>query len=361
MRGNDITQNGLFSYVSLEDRIPKHHPIRKIRALVDGVLASMDDTFESLYDRRGRESIPPERLLRALLLQVLYTVRSERALMERLDFDLMFRWFVGLNMDEQVWDRTTFSHNRERVLNQEVARVFFDRIVHIAQWAELTSHDHFSVDGSLIDAWASHKSFKPKDGSDGDNPPGRNPDVDFRAKQRLNDTHESSTDPQSRMFRKGRTGAGLRYMVHALIENRNGLLIDVDTTQATGTAERDAAMAMVQRRGIRGGTLGADKGYDANTFAEQLRARGIRPHLAAKAVGSAMDGRTTRHDSYKTSQRRRKIVEEVFGWAKTVGGLRKTRFKGLARVNAQCLLTMAAFNIVRISTLNEWAPPARAT
>lgn len=363
MRGHEPGQVAMFSYVSLEDRIPASHPLRKLRVVVDGILRSMDGVFAPLYADMGRASIPPERLLRALLLQVLYSIRSERALMERLDFDLLFRWFVGLGMDEKVWDRTTFSANRERLLNEDVMRDFFGRVLALAQWKRLASNDHFSVDGSLIEAWASHKSFKPKDKDDG--PPsgggGRNPEADFNGQTRSNETHESTTDPESRLYKKGQfTEAKLRYMTHALMENRHGLIVDVDTTQATGKAETEAALRMIQRQRLkRGASLGADKGYDQKAFVTSLRSQGIRPHIAAKKSGSALDARTTRHDSYATSLRRRKMVEEAFGWIKTVGGCRKTRFKGLSRVSAQCLLAFTAYNLTRLSTLAGWLPQAR--
>lgn len=360
MRGEESQQAGLFSYVSLESRIPKKHPLRKIRALVDAILGSMDSTFAGLYSDQGRASIPPERLLRASLLQVLYSIRSERALMERLDFDLLFRWFVGLNIDEPVWDRTTFSQNRERLLNESVLREFFDRIVLVAEWKRLSSNEHFSVDGTLIDAWASPKSFKPKDGRKG--PGGGKSDGDFKGESRSNKTHESTTDPDSRLYKKARFAeAKLRYMTHTLMENRSGLIVDVETTRATGKAEREAAVTMVKRKGLRvGSTLAADKGYDAKAFLRELRSQGIRPHIAARKTGSALDARTTRHATYAVSLKCRKMIEESFGWAKTVGGFRKTRFKGLSRVSSQSLLTFAAYNLTRMSTLWGWAPKASA-
>lgn len=360
MRGEESQQAGLFSYVSLESRIPKKHPLRKIRALVDAILGSMDSTFAGLYSNQGRASIPPERLLRACLLQVLYSIRSERALMERLDFDLLFRWFVGLNIDDPVWDRTTFSQNRERLLNESVLREFFDRIVLVAEWKRLSSNEHFSVDGTLIDAWASHKSFKPKDGPKG--PGSGKSDGNFKGESRSNKTHESTTDPDSRLYKKAKFAeAKLRFMTHALMENRNGLIVDVETTRATGKAERGAAVTMVKRKGLRAGsTLAADKGYDAKAFVRELRSQGIRPHIAAKKTASALDARTTRHATYAVSLKCRKMIEESFGWAKTVGGFRKTRFKGLSRVSSQSLLTFAAYNLTRMSTIWGWAPKASA-
>lgn len=361
MRGEESGQTNLFAYVNLEERVPKNHPLRKLRVVVDGVLNSMDEVFAPLYSEQGRASIPPERLLRALLLQVLYSIRSERALMERLDFDLLFRWFVGLGMDDPVWDRTTFSQNRDRLLNESVMREFFSRVVALGQWRRLASNEHFSVDGTLIEAWASHKSFKPKDGPPGPGPGGRNAPADFTGEARSNKTHASTTDPDSRLYKKSLySEAKLRYMAHALMENRHGLIVDVDTTHATGKAECQAAINMVRRQHLkRRSTLGADRGYDQKAFVKALRKQGIRPHIAARREGSALDARTTRHDSYAVSLRSRKMIEEAFGWIKTVGGFRKTRFKGLSRVAAQSLLTFAAYNLTRMSTIAGWQPQAR--
>lgn len=359
MRGSDQSHGELFSYVNLEQRIPARHPLREMKILVDGVLASMSNEFEQRYASTGRPSIPPERLIRALLIQVLYTVRSERQLVEQLDYNLLFRWFVGLSMDEPVWDRSTFGANRDRLLDEGLMRGFFDRVVGVASWQGLTSDEHFSVDGSLIEAWASHKSFRPKD-SDPPPPSGRNPDVDFKGEKRSNKTHQSTTDPESRLFKKGEfTEAKLRYMTHVLSENRNGLVVDVVTTQATGKAEVEAAQQMAQRSLKTGNTLGADKGYDQSGFVGQLKTRGVKGHIARKDKGSAVDGRTARGKGYATSLKCRKRVEEVFGWLKTVGGLRKTRHRGLAKLSGQSLLCYTAYNLVRLRNLMSFSPVPR--
>lgn len=357
MRGTDVTQGALFSYVSLEDRVPKTHPLRRLRLLVDGVLASMSAEFSARYSHTGRPSVAPEKLLRALLLQVLYTIRSERQLTEQLDYNLLFRWFVGLGIDDAVWDRTVFCANRDRLLSEALAREFFQRVLAIAEWQGLVSDEHFSVDGSLIEAWASHKSFVRKDGDGPDKPSGRNPEVDFAGEKRSNATHESTTDPEARLYKKGEyTEAKLRYITHALSENRHGLIVDVETTQATGTAEIEAAQRMIARSVARGGTVGADKGYDQAGFVKCLSEQGVKAHVACKKSGSAIDGRTARGKGYTISLRRRKIVEEAFGWAKTVGGFRKTRHKGLAKVSGQALLCFAAYNLTRLSNLLTFTP-----
>lgn len=356
MRGDDTRQDPLFSYVVTEARIPSNHPLRKLRVVVNEILESMSAQFAPLYSAVGRPSIPPEQLFRALLLQILYTVRSERQLMEQMDYNLLFRWFVGLTMDEAVWDASTFSANRERVLNEDMAREFFSRVLGLARWQGLSSDEHFSVDGTLIQAWASHKSFKPKDGGS-EPPPGgdRNADVDFRGEKRSNATHASTTDPQARLYRKSDAApAVLGYLAHGLMENRNGLIVDVETTQASGTAERDAAVTMLTRHvGKPGATVGGDKGYDTKDFVARTRAHGVTPHVAQNTTNrrSAIDGRTTRHAGYAISMRKRKQIEEAFGWIKTIGGMRKTRFIGLARVNAQALFTFAAYNLVRMGNL----------
>jgi len=356
MRGIDQTTDELFSYRTLEERVPKDHPLRPFKVLVDSVLSSMDEEFDAVYAPMGRASIPPERLLRASLLQVLYTVRSERQLVEQIDFNLLYRWFVGLSMDDAVWDHSTFTQNRERLFNQDMARRFFERIKGLAEWGELTSDEHFSVDGSLIDAWASHKSFVPRDG--GGNPPSdgtRNPTVDFRGEKRSNKTHESSTDPDSRMARKSHNEASrLCHMTHTLMENRNGLIVDVETTVVSGHAEKDAALAMLSRSAKPGSTVGADKGYDRADFVEGCRRLNVTPHVARKRCGGAIDGRTTRHPGYATSQKIRKRIEEGFGWAKTVGGLRKLKLRGQKKVAALMLMTFSVYNLVRIGSLSGW-------
>ena len=354
MRGKTIHQGAMFSYVSLEDRIPKNHPLRQLRLLVDAVLASMDKEFEAAYAQTGRPSVPPERLLKAMLLQILFTIRSERLLVESIDYNLLYRWFVGLAIDDPVWDHSTFSANRKRLFNEGLARVFFERVKGLADWRRLTSNEHFSVDGTLIDAWASHKSFRPKDG-DGPRPPGRNPEVDFKGRSRANDTHVSTTDPEARLFKKAEGMASrLCHMSHVLMENRNGLVVDVAVTEANGRAERQAALKLLARHAKRGATVGADKGYDTADFVAGCRRLGVTPHVARKKTGSAIDGRTTRHAGYQTSLKVRKRIEEAFGWLKTVAGLRKTRLIGQAKLAGQALLCFAAYNLVRIGSLSGW-------
>ncbi len=352
MRGLEKRQNALFSYVSLEDRVPRDHPLRKLRVLVNGILASMNTLLEERYSHTGRPSIPPEQLLRALLLQILFTVRSERQLMEQLDYNLLYRWFIGLGVDDPVWDRTVFSINRDRLLGTDLAREFFNRVLYLAEWQRFVSDEHFSVDGTLIEAWASHKSFVRKDGDGPEPPPGRNPEIDFKGEKRGNATHQSSTDPESRLYKKGEfTEAKLRFMAHALSENRNGLVVDVETTQANGRAEWDAAEAMVSRSVKAGATVGADKGYDTQDFVGRMKRLGVKAHVARKTTGSAVDGRTARGKGYAMSLRRRKMIEEAFGWIKTVGGLRKTRHIGLAKLAGQALFTFAAYNLTRLLNL----------
>lgn len=347
----------MFSYVDLEDRIPAAHPLRKLKIAVDGILRTMSAEFDARYSQIGRPSIPPERLLRAMLLQVLYTIRSERQLMEQLDYNLLFRWFVGLGVDDPVWDRSVFCANRDRLLEETLLRKFFDHVLLLADFAGLASDEHFSVDGTMIEAWASHKSFVRKDqsGDDQDTDGGRNTEVDFKGEKRSNATHESTTDPEARLYKKATFAeAKLRHLTHLLMENRNGLVVDVETTQATGTAEREAAETMARRTLKPGSTLGADKGYDVAEHQEVLKALGIKPHTAAKTKGSAVDGRTKRGKGYAISLVKRKRIEECFGWAKTVGGFRKTRFIGTGKVQAQALLTFAAWNLTRMMSLFGW-------
>jgi transposase len=357
MRGADITQACLFSYRTLEDRIPAKHPLRKLRLVVDVILAAMHDELDELYASTGRQSIPPERLLRASLIQTLFTIRSERQLVQHIDFNLLYRWFVGLNLDDVVWDHSTFSANRDRLLNEKIARSFFAKVLALAEWQDLLSDEHFSVGGTLIEAWASMKSFVKKDGT---TPPpeegGRNPTVNFKGEKRSNETHASTTDPDARLYRKSEGDTSrLCFMGHALMENRNGLVVDVETTQATGKAEREAAKTLVERTVKKtGATLGADKGYDVPEFVEAMRQAKVTPHVARKDKGSAIDGRTTRHAGYKTSLKIRKRIEEVFGWSKTVGGLDKARFVGLAKVTTQTVFTFAAYNLTRMATLFGW-------
>ncbi len=354
MRGEDAGQVAVFSYVSPEQRIPKEHPLRPLLKIVNDVLGRMSPLFEKLYSHTGRPSIPPEKLLRALLLQVLYTIRSERMLMEQLDYNLLFRWFVGLNMDDLVWDATVFTKNRDRVLGGEVAKVFFQEVLAEARRRSLLSDEHFTVDGTLIEAWASHKSFKPKDQSDSDEG-GSNPSVDFRRQRRTNDTHASRTDPEARLYKKSK-GAESRlcYMGHLMIDNRHGLATNACVTIASGTAEREAAVQMAGEIPGRGRvTLAADKGYDTRDCIRKLRDRNITPHVAQNDTNrrSAIDRRTTRHPGYTVSQKKRKLVEQMFGWAKTVGLMRKTRHRGTQRVDWMFIFTAAAFNLVRMRNL----------
>lgn len=355
MRGDDAGQVGVFSYISPEQRVPKDHPLRPLLAIVNEVLGRMSPLFDELYSHTGRPSIPPEKLLRALLLQVLYTIRSERMLMEQLDYNLLFRWFVGLNMDDVVWDATVFSKNRDRLLGGEVAEVFFQEVLAEARHRGLLSDEHFTVDGTLIEAWASHKSFKPKDHNDTEGGGGSNPSVDFRGQKRKNDTHASTTDPDARLYRKSLAeGAKLCYIGHLMMDNRHGLATNACVTIATGTAEREAAVKMAgEIPGLGRKTMGADKNYDTQDCVQQLRDRNVTPHVAQNNTSrrSAIDGRTTRHSGYETSQKKRKLVEQMFGWAKTVGLMRKTRHRGTDRVNWMFVFTAAAFNLVRIRNL----------
>jgi transposase len=348
----------MFSYITLEERIPEDHPLRPIREMTDRALAQMSPEFDQLYSAVGRPSIAPERLLRALLIQVLYTIRSERMLMEQLDYNLLFRWFVGLEMDDPVWVATVFSKNRDRLLAGKVARSFFEKVLDQARRCNLLSSEHFTVDGTLIEAWASQKSFRPKEETGQKRRPPRspkNPSVDFRGEKRTNETHESRTDPEARLYRKSRgTGAILCYMGHALMENRNGLVVDARVSLATGRAEREEACEMIVR--VPGGspiTVGADKGYDTRDFADALRAVAATPHVAQNDTmrSSAIDGRTTRHAGYGISQVKRKLVEQVFGWTKTVGGMRKTRHRGVPLVGWMFTFTTAAYNLVRMRKL----------
>jgi len=357
MRGTDTQQSGMFSYLSPEERVPEKHPLRAIRHMTDEVLKGLWAKFNELYSMTGRPSIAPEKLLRALLLQILYTVRSERLLMEQLQYNLLFRWFVGLNMDEPVWVATVFSKNRDRLLEGEIASLFFAGVLAQARSADLLSDEHFSVDGTLIEAWAGQKSFQPKDRSEKPPPddPG-NPTVDFRGESRSNDTHESTTDPDARLARKsGGHEAKLAYCGNVLIENRNGLVVETELLQANGTAERDAALLMAERmEGSKRLTIAADKGYDTKEFVREMRGMKVTPHVAQnqeRRGGSAIDGRTTRQPGYKVSQIKRKRIEEVFGWLKTVALLRKTRHRGLHKVGWVFTFASAAYNLVRIRNL----------
>ena len=360
MRGDDRQQAAMFSYISPEARVPADHPLRPIRVMVDQVLAELSPRFAALYARTGRPSIAPEKLLRALLLQVLYTVRSERLLMEQLDYNLLFRWFVGLTLDDAIWDPTVFTKNRERLLAGDIAQAFFGRVLAQARQRQLLSDEHFTVDGTLIEAWAGQKSFQPKTRGPAPPPddPG-NPTVDFRGQRRSNETHVSTTDPEARLYKKGRRQeAKLGYLGHVLMDNRHGLAVQTQLTPATGRAEREAAQAMAAEclRLRRGATLGADKAYDLPEFVAALRQQGITPHLAQNITAhrsSVLDGRTTRHPGYAVSQRKRKLIEELFGWLKTVGLLRKTRHRGVRRVGWMFTFATAVYNLVRMRTLAE--------
>ena len=383
MRGVDETSCSLFSYVDLEERIPSRHPLRKIRQVVNDALASLDAEFEALYTDFGRPSIPPERLIRASLLQILFSVRSERQLMEQMDYNLMFRWFVGLGIDDPVWVPTVFTKNRDRLLTTDMSRKVMAAILAHPEVKPLLSDEHFSVDGTLIKAWASMKSFQPKappehDGPDDPPTPpdnetpidpdqsetaetapmrrnSRNAEVDFKGEKRSNKTHASVTDPDARLYKKSPgAGAMLCFIGHTLMENRNGLIVQGDLTQADGHAERKAALDMVHRHSpgsTRRLTLGADKGYDAAGFVSDLRQACVTPHVAQKARYSAIDGRTTRHEGYPLSQKHRKKIEEPFGWAKTVGGMAQIMYRGVERVRSRFILTMAANNLARLPRL----------
>jgi len=357
VRGGDEGSGELFSYVDLEKRVRSEHPLRAIRAIVNATLAALEADLAALYAPVGRPSIAPEKLLRAMLLQAFYSIRSERQLMERLEYDLLFRWFVGIGIDEAAWDHSTFSKNRERLLEGDMAAKFLAAVLAEPRVKKLLSRDHFSVDGTLIEAWASMKSFRPKDGSD--NPPeggGRNAEANFHGQKRSNETHASTTDPDARLYRKGPgKEAKLSFIGHGLMENRSGLLVDACLTRADGHAERVAALHMIEPLADRSCiiTLGADKAYDAEDFVNELRSLRVRPHVAQNNNGrsSVIDGRTTRHGGYAISQRLRKRIEEAFGWIKTVAGQEKTKLRGLDRVGFAFTFAAAAYNLVRLPKL----------
>jgi transposase len=356
MRGTDERSGELFSYVDLEDRVPAGHPLRLIRRIVNEVLAALDGEFAKLYGDGGRPSIAPERLLRALLLQVFYTIRSERQLIEQLNYNLLYRWFVGLGVDEPVWVPTVFTKNRERLLEAEVAHKFLAALLNHKEVCGLLSDEHFSVDGTQVAAWASMKSFRAKDGSDEPPSGGRNGERDFHGETRSNDTHASTTDPEARLYRKGKgKEAKLSYVGNALTENRHGLVVEAELGSATGTIEREAAMTMVARHspGSRRLTLGADKAYDVHEFVDDLRDLNITPHVAQNTTNrsSAIDARTTRHPGYAISQQKRKRTEEPFGWAKTIGGLARPMLRGAARLRFKFTFTMAAYDLIRLPKL----------
>lgn len=357
MRGADSKQEGMFSYVSPEARVPAKHPLRPIRAMVAEALVQMDRKLEKLYSETGRPSIAPERLIRALLLQVLYSIRSERLLVEQLEYNLLFRWFVGLSVDEPVWDHSTFSKNRDRLLEADIARELFEAIVEQARMADLLSDEHFSVDGTMIQAWASHRSFQPKDGPGGSGGAGgRNGARDFHGEQRTNDTHASTTDPEAKLYKKSRgTTAKLAYLGHAVSENRHGLIVAAQVTQAGGTAERNAAIDMLGKlSGSRRCTLGADKAYDTRDFVRQTRELNVTPHVAQnieRSGGSAINARTTRHAGYVLSIKARKLIEESFGWAKDIGLLRRPKMRGRRKIEFATYLTFTGYNLVRMRNL----------
>jgi transposase len=372
LRGDDRRSGNLFSYVDLEQRVPSDHPLRAIRTVVDDALQELSPKFSEIYSTRGRPSIPPERLLRALLLQILHGLRSERQMMERLEFDLLFRWFVGLGIDDRVWHSTVYAKNRDRLFESDVAERLLNAVLDHPKVKPLLSGEHFSVDVSLIDAWASMKSFQPREAHEGlsddddqgssgpDADQGRNPSRNFRGERRLNQTHASTTDADARLFRKGSgKEARLAYMGHVLMENRHGFVVDTRTTRAHGSAERMAALEMVADLPTHPGqTLGADKGFDTSDFVMELREMGVTPHVAQNSYAtgkarrrSAIDRRTTRHPGYTVSQRVRKRIEEVFGWAKSAGGLHQVRHRGLNRAGAQVTLAATAYNLVRLPKL----------
>ena len=362
MRGTPDRQLSMLSSLSTEDLIPADHPIRRIRVVVDEVLAGLDDEFDAMYASSGRRSVPPETLLKATVLMAMYSIRSERAFCERLNYDMLFKWFLGMAIDAKAFDPTTFTKNRQRLLEHEIADRFFAAVVTQAKLRRYMSSDHFSVDGTLLQAWASNKSFKPNDHTDdgdgdGNGFKGRNAEVDFKGQKRSNKTHTSTTDPEALLFRKSTAAAAeLSYMGHLLIENRNGLIVDADLTQATGYAERDAATGMLARLPVSGRrrTIAGDKSYDTRDFVADVRGLGFTPHVAQNTSNrrSAIDGRTTRHSGYETSQRIRKRVEEPFGWIKTVGAGRKLRYIGQPRNRAWFKIEAAVYNLIRICALD---------
>jgi transposase len=356
MRGKDSRNDGLFSYVRLDSRIPKDHPLRVIRRITDAALVSLSDQFEALYSEVGRPSVPPEKLLRSLLVQAFYSVRSERQLMEQLDYNLLFRWFVGLSVDEAVWDPTVFCKNRDRLLEGDIAAEFMTAVLNLPKVKQLLSSEHFSVDGTLIQAWASMKSFRRKDGADQPPGSGRNAERDFHGDKRSNDTHASTTDADARLAKKAAgKEAKLAFAGHLLMENRNGLVVDARLTRATGTAEPEAALEMLsQVPGTHQITAGADKAYDTAALVAGLREMNVTPHVAQNISwlrGSNIDGRTTRHPGYRISQVIRKRIEEANGWIKSVAGMAQTKHRGLPRVRWMFQLTASAYNLVRLPRL----------
>jgi transposase len=356
MRGTDMQQGGMFSYVSLEARVPKDHPLRGIKRLLDEALSGMSRDFEKVYAEEGRPSIPPERLVRASTLQILYSVRSERLLCEQLDYNLLFRWFVGLSIDEAVWDHSTFTKNRDRLIEARVARKLLRCVVRKARDAHLLSNEHFSVDGTLIESWAAAKSMRRRDGKDEPPGPGRNPSVDWRGEKRSNETHVSPKDPEAQLFRKSNnTASKLSYMGHVLMDHRHGLVVDVAVTEASGTAEREAALRLLDRHPSQERrTLAADKAYDTKQFVADCRERAVTPHVAMNISGtrsSAIDARTPRHGGYRASQRIRKRIEECFGWGKDGRPLRKMKVYGQRKVAFLTTLTVGIYTLLRVAKL----------
>ena len=363
MRGQNTPQNAMFSYIPLESRVPKKHPLRKIREIVDDVLETMSSSFDEIYSHTGRPSIPPEVLIKALFIQYLYGFKSERVLLEQIDFNLLYRWFVGISADDEMWNETVFSKNRERLLGERIIGELFSRIVNRADEMGLLSSEHFSVDGTLLQSWASMKSFKKKDGSDDnrkndDNDTDKgNPSVDFHGEKRSNETHESCTDPEARLYKKSAgSAAKLCFMGHALSENRNGLAVRVITTQASYHAEHEAALRMIDTlRNNKKITLGADKHYDNHDFCKEVRERNVIPHVAqnihSRRKKSAIDGRTTRYSGYEISIRKRKRIEEIFGWLKDTGCMRRPHFRGLKRISAAFTFSMSVYNVIRVQNL----------
>ena len=363
MRGGDAMQESLFTVAKLEDFVPVDHPLRAIRVMVNDALTAMNAQFNAIYANSGRDSIAPEKLIRALLLQVFYSIRSERQLCEQLHYNLLFRWFVGLALDDAIWDHSVFSKNRDRLLAHQVVEGFFAEVMGLAEARGLLSKEHFSVDGTLIQAWASQKSFRPKDGSDDQRPGGggRNAQADWKGQPRTNETHASTTDPDARSYRKSHNAAAiLCYQGHVLMENRSGLVIGAVVTHADGFGERRAALTLldaVPDTGRR--SVGADKAYDSTDFVAGCRERKVTPHVACNHTrrgGSAIDGRTTRHPGYRLSQMVRKRIEEHFGWGKTIGRIRQTVFRGLQRVDQQFKLTMTASNLMRLARMPGAVP-----
>ena len=351
MRGQDERTSDMFSYLSPEARVRADHPLRPIRAMTDRVFARLSPRFTKMYSDIGRPSIPPEQLLRALLIQSLYTIRSERLLMEEIEYSVLYRWFIGLGMDEPVWDPTVYTKNRDRLLKSDVASAFFDAVLDDARTAGLLSDEHFTVDGTMLEAWASLKSFQKKDEPPAPPDDPGNPTVNFHGETRKNDTHQSTTDPEALLYRKSQgREAKLAYLGHVVLDNRFGLVANVCATAATGTAEREAALLLLETLGL-DGTVGGDKNFDVASFVESARELGFTPHVAQKARYSAIDGRTTRQVGYAISQRKRKLIEQVFGWMKTVGGLRKLRHRGGELVDWMITFTAAAYNLVRMRNL----------